>query len=585
MRKLLLIFLTLSLNISHAQIKSGAEESIPEEYKPYIFANEEDKQWFKDAKFGVFMCWGPCVLKKVDIGWGRNGPRPGTFEKATGGIPYQIYDNLYKEFNPELFNAEEIIQTVKKSRAKYLIFLTKHHDGFCMFDAHNTDYKITNSPYGKDIAKEIAEACHKYGIKLFWYYSQPDWYHKDYLTENHDNYKKYMFEQIEQLLTEYGKIDGIWFDHLGRKSSEFDTPRLLKLIRTLQPGILVNDRWGRFMPGISVRGDFDTPEQEIGDYVIDRVWETCATMCRAWSWTGGNNTKSFETSLRLLIQTAGAGGNLALNTGPSPKGEIPESEKNNFIKIGEWLKKNGESIYATTGGPYKPGAWGVSTRKGNKIYLHILIRFTEGVDAKIELPKLPFAIKKAYFLNGKRVKKIQNNGALIIHLDKKQLNEIDNIIVLETIGNAEEIKSIETSDDNKYRRYSKIQVSSNYSVRYSYQNLLNSENETFIEGKRGKSWWTSKLDDKNPWVEVSFEEEVTFNTIMLAEQIRNCATRKFIIEFQKGGSWYNLYEGTQIGMDFSAKVRETKTQKVRIRFLKQDGQNPANLSYIKFYNN
>jgi len=187
-------------------------DTVPEKYAPYIYAKPGDIQWFTDAKFGVFVHWGPYTLAKVPASWGRFGPRPGAGKQATEGVPREEYDNLYKKFNPVDFDADKWIKMVKDAGAKYFIFTTKHHDGFCMFDAKNTDYKITNTPFGRDVAKEIADACHKYGIKLFWYYSQPDWHHPDCLTENNDRYRKYMYQHLEQLFTDYGKIDGLFFD-------------------------------------------------------------------------------------------------------------------------------------------------------------------------------------------------------------------------------------------------------------------------------------------------------------------------------------------------------------------------------------
>ena len=558
-------------------------DKIPDEYINYIYAKPEDVQWFKDAKFGVFVHWGPYVLAEVPASWGRLGPRPGARKKAKSGVPKEEYDNLYKKFNPVNFNADQWIRMVKAAGAKYFIFTTKHHDGFCMFDAHNTDYKITNTPFGRDVAKEIAEACHKYGIKLFWYYSQPDWHHPDCLTENNQRYRKYMYEHLKQLLTEYGKIDGIFFDALGTKYYDWDTPRMLKMIRTLQPGIIVNRRWGYQMPGINHNGDYDTPEQQIGVFQIDRPWETCATIAEAWSWTGAKNVKTYETNQRLLIQCSVSGGNLALNTGPKPDGTINPPEKNIYLRIGEWLNKNGESIYATTGGPFKPGPWGGSTRKDNKIYLHVLSHFAKGATPEIILPKLPVNIKKFSALTGNVKDVINNNGKLIIKLDPEKIDELDNIVVLETDENIEELKPVNTFLKKNRKLYNEILASSNANKKNTAEALLKKGNANFIEGKHFKVWWSASKKDDAPWLEVSFNKPATFNYITLAEQIRNCAVRGFELQYFDNGSWKTLYHGEQIGMDFSVKVPETTAGKVRLKITKTENDKAPEISKFDFY--
>jgi alpha-L-fucosidase len=555
--------------------------SIPEEYAPYIHAEPEATDWFEAARFGVFMHWGPYSLAQVPASWGRHGPRPAANKDASSGVPFEEYDALYKEFNPVDFDADAWIRMVKDSGAKYFIFTTKHHDGFCMFDAKNTDYKITNTPFGRDVTKELADACHKYGIKIFWYYSQPDWHHPDCMTEDNARYRQYMFEHLEQLLTEYGEISGVFFDGLSLDYGWWDTPAMLKMMRTLQPGIIINRRWGWKMPDVGVNGDYDNPEQEVGHFEIDRPWEACLTMATAWSWTGNENIKTFETCLRLLIQCAGSGGNLALNTGPTERGAINPPEMDNYKRIGAWLGTYGESIYGTTGGPYKPAPWGVATRKENKVYLHVLANFVG--EPVIELPALPVEVTAVRSLNGASLDFEQADGVLRLTLDGAALEPINHVVELTVAGDALDIPVIESVTEKNRIAYSLGDVSTGQTGRNSLETLLGRSGGNFVEGKKHKGWWAARNHDKAPWLMVDFEREVTFNAIALSEQMRNCSTRQFVLEYALGDTWELLYEGQQIGMDFSLKTANVTASKLRIRFLKNaDGLKPNLLSFDVF---
>jgi alpha-L-fucosidase len=172
---------------------------------------------------------------------------------------------------------------------KYMIFLVKHHDGFCLYDTKLTDYKSTSpeAAWQHDVMADVAEACQASGLKLFIYYSQPDWHHPDYRTENHPRYIEYLHGQIGELLTSYGRIDGLWFDGLGGKAEDWDAGRLFELARRLQPHLIINNRCG-------LPGDFDTPEQRLGKFQLDRPWETCMTLGTQWSWKPDDQIKSLK---------------------------------------------------------------------------------------------------------------------------------------------------------------------------------------------------------------------------------------------------------------------------------------------------
>lgn len=400
----------------------------------YLKASDEDMEWWQNARFGLFIHWGPVSLKGTEIGWSRGGERRGV--TGTGGVSWDEYDSLYKEFNPTQFNADEWVSIAKAAGMKYIVFTSKHHDGFCMFDAGNTDYKITSPecPFGRDIAKELADACHRGDIRLGYYYSPPDWRNTDYRTKHHDDYIRYMYEHIEQLCSNYGPLDILWFDSLqvhtmsGSGGEEkypeewaevFDSKRLFQMIREYQPHIIINNRCG-------LEGDFDTPEQHVGLYQTDRPWESCITICSQWAWKPGDTLKSLEECIHTLAMCAGGDGNLLLNVGPMPDGRIEQRQIDRLMEIGDWLRINGESIYGTRGGPVPPQSWGVTTHRGNTIFVHVL----ETTDPVIALPSMDIKIKKAALIDGTPVQYSSTKQGTMITMPDEVPDSIDTVIIL-----------------------------------------------------------------------------------------------------------------------------------------------------------
>jgi alpha-L-fucosidase len=379
-------------------------------------------------KFGLFIHWGPVSLKGTEIGWSRGGERRGRKDKSTGSIPVEIYDNLYKQFNPVKFNADEWVQIAKDAGMKYLVFTSKHHDGFSMFDSKLTDYKITNSPFKRDVVKELADACHKGGLKLGYYYSPPDWYHPDYRTENHTRYIKFLHGQLREICSNYGKIDIIWFDGLGGKAEDWDSENLFKMIRRLQPHVIINNRAG-------LPGDHDTPEQRIGKFQNDRPWETCMTICRQWAWKPDDRMKSLKQCIDTLVSVVGGDGNLLFNVGPMPDGRIEPRQVTRLKEMGNWLDEYGQSIYATRGGPFKPGKWGASTHKGNTVYIHVL----NWDEDTLTLPPIPKKIIATSVMTGGAASIKQTEQGIEIFVPKAYQKELDTIIVLQFDSPASEI--------------------------------------------------------------------------------------------------------------------------------------------------
>ena len=393
----------------------------------------DNLEWWKDSRFGMFIHWGPVSLKGTEISWSRGKE-----------IQIEEYDALYKHFNPVKFNALEWVQVAKAAGMKYIVFTSKHHDGFCEWNTKYSDYNIMNTPFHRDVMKELSEACKKEGMALGFYHSTCDWHNPDFpltspggsvkrTTSNIDRYTEYLKNQSVEIIKNYGPLLVMWYD----VPQQFDSVRgqsVINYIRKVQPDILVNNRTG-------AKGDFDTPEQRVGSFQINRPWETCMTIGRQWAWKPNDEVKSLEQCLHSLIRSAGGGGNLLFNVGPKPDGTIEPLQVERLKEMGQWLEKFGYTIYGTRGGPFKPTDWGVSTRKGNKIYLHILKWV--GNSPKINIPDFGMEIKKCVLAGGGKAKFSKLNGDYIIEFDGRLLQPINTIVEIEVAGNAMDIKPLE----------------------------------------------------------------------------------------------------------------------------------------------
>ena len=292
-------------------------------------------QWFAAARFGMLITWGPNCLTGKEISWSRSGPTrtsAGTVVPQQASVPAERYDSLYREFNPTAFDARAWVAAAQSAGMTYLVFTAKHHDGFCMFDTATTDYKITNTPLHRDVTAELAAACHAAGLRFGIYYSPPDWHHPDFRTTQHARYRAYMHAQIRELCTRYGAVDILWFDGLDCSAEELDSPALFAMIRKLQPGILINDRAG-------LLGDFGTPEKYVDETKgLNRLWESCYPIGEQWSYKPGDKIKSCDEILKLLTLCNRLHGNLLLDVGPMPTGEMDPECARRLREVGEKLK-------------------------------------------------------------------------------------------------------------------------------------------------------------------------------------------------------------------------------------------------------
>jgi alpha-L-fucosidase len=497
-------------------------------------------KWWQQARFGMFIHWGPVSIKGTEIGWSRGGERRG-MKAPEGQIPVEVYDNLYKEFNPTKFNASEWVEIAKAAGMRYMVFTTKHHDGFCEFDSKLTDYKITNSPFKRDIVGELAAAAHEARMPIGFYYSPPDWHHPDYRTERHQQYINYLHGQLRELCSNYGKVAVIWFDGLGGTAQDWASTTLFEDIFRLQPDVIINNRAG-------LAADFDTPEQEIGKFQNSRLWESCITICQQWAYKPNDAMKSLKECIQTLVRCAGGDGNLLFNVGPMPTGEIEPRQVERLKEMGQWLSKYGESIYDTRGGPFLPGSWGASTYRGNKVYVHVL---EWGGESKvITLPAVGRKIIATSSLTGDAEVKTSDQGIEITSTGAKGL---DSIVVLELDGPAADIKPIPTKAGS---------LASGKKVTASnvFQNNGDFGPEMAVDDNEGTRWATD-AGTHAAWLEVDLGEPMAVGRVIIHEALDR--VKAFELQHKDGDQWQTIFKGTRIGAQ-----RQLRFKPVTARFFR-----------------
>ena len=410
-----------------------AAAALPEETKQQM---DKRMAWWREAKFGMFIHWG---LYAVPAGeWkGKKVAGIGEWIMHRGQIPKEEYAPLQKQFNPVKFDAKQWVGIAKRAGMKYIVITSKHHDGFCLFDSKLTDYDITGTPFQRDLLKELANACHEQGIEICWYHSIMDWYHPDAKGESFPKYAEHMRGQLQELLTNYGRIGVLWFDGewIGEWTEE-QGRELEKYIRGLQPDLIVNNRVGKRRRG---PGDFGTPEQEIpATGMPGWDWETCMTMNNTWGFKkDDHNWKPTGDLIHKLVDIVSKGGNFLLNVGPTAEGEIPQPSVERLAEIGKWLDVNAESVYGTTASPFRRLPWGRCTRKPGRLYLHV---FDWPGDGKLVLSGLENKITKAFLLADKDRKPLdvtRADGTVTLKVPAKAPDPIDTVVVLEIEGEVE----------------------------------------------------------------------------------------------------------------------------------------------------
>ena len=357
-------------------------------------AHKEKMKWFMNDRLGMFIHWGLYAI-----------PARGEWVRSVERISKADYQQYFDSFNPVDFDARKWARDAKAAGMKYAVLTAKHHDGFCLFDSKHTEYKVTNTPFGRDIIAEFCQALREEGLKVGLYYSLLDWHHDDYphykdrihpmrddesykdKKINFDNYITYMHNQVRELCTNYGKIDIMWFDfsYDDLEGEKWQATKLVTMLNELQPGLIMDNRLDSGQRSIITNkpemycGDFESPEQLIppGGMVNNMgepiPWEACITMNNNWGYHRyDKDFKSAKTILRKLVECVSKGGNMLLNVGPDARGNFPDESLKILSDMGEWMRKNSESIYGCGRSAFEKPENGRITQKGKTVYFHVM---------------------------------------------------------------------------------------------------------------------------------------------------------------------------------------------------------------------
>jgi len=444
-----------------ALLIATASSTIPRTAISQTAEQDARMKWFREAKFGLFIHWG---LYSIPAGEWKGQPIAGIGEwiMNRAKIPVKEYEQLASQFNPVKFNAEEIVKLAEDAGMKYIVITSKHHDGFAMYHSRVSKYNVVDAtPFGRDVLKELADACSKHGMKLGFYYSQAqDWHEPngagntwDFGIDSLKNFDQYLRDkaepQVKELLTEYGPVCLIWFD-TPRMMNKERSQRFIDILHRVQPSCLIDGRLG-------MQGDYRSMgDNRIPDTVVTGDWEVPATLNKTWGYKKDDNDwKTPEDLTFKLVDIVSKGGNYLLNVGPTSEGLVPQPSQDNLRAVGRWLKVHGESIYGAGPSPFGPEFgkpnpdtskkdargnklfdaktdWRCTTKPG-KLFIHIF-KWTPGA---FELPAVKGTVERAYLLSDPSRKSLgvkQDAGKIVVSLPNDATDKYDSVLVLEVSG-------------------------------------------------------------------------------------------------------------------------------------------------------
>ena len=570
------------LSMSSGMALAGATDQAPraEELQTETAKKQDEKsyklppidratieQW-KDLRLGLFIHWGP-VSQRPDweIGWSRKDPR---FFELKPGEKSNVaeYDNLWKTFNPVKFDAAKWIEMVKQNGFSYSVFVSKHHDGFSMFDTALSDYKITKTPFGRDPLAELARECHKQGVGLGIYYSPMDWWNPDQTTDQRscaekkaagvknpmytpatDKYREHLHGQVRELCTRYGEVMEMWFDGGSTSSDDNGSDKLVSMVRQLQPKAMINGR--AYDKG---RGDFETPERRIGRYNTKRAWEMCETLANGWSYRN-DAPKEFRRLLQDLVWSATGDGNFLVNMGPMADGTFDPRHVARFEELGAWLKTYGQTVKGTRGGPFPAASYGGSTWRDNHIYLHVM--FPD--NGPFTLPVIDRKIVKLTCLTQGKASLRQTAGpdrGAVISIDEKgPADQIDMILDLELDGSVDGMKI--------------SQIPQSVSFGKPCTASSNPGNASNVCNGKDQGWSPDKTDGA-PCLEVDAGKPVMASCAYLSIDIGHKAggPGDFEVQAKVGDQWQVIGKGSAIYERTWIRLTPVTAQVFRLRIVK-----------------
>ncbi len=553
----------------------------------------EKMDWWKDAKFGLFIHWGVYSVPAGTYNDHKIG-RVGEWIMNRGKIPMAEYQEFSKAFNPVKYDPEAWVEMAKDSGMKYIVITAKHHDGFALFDSKVTQWDMVDAtPYGKDLLKPLVEACRKEGIRIGFYYSQAqDWNHPggaaarrptvqgwaenpdaekiDAYTKAHKGHwdpaqegdmDKYIDEiaipQVKEILTNYGTVDILWWD----TPTDMTPERSAKFaaIAKEYPDMITNNRLGK-----GFGGDTETPEQFIpATGFPGRNWEVCMTMNDTWGYKSyDDNWKSSDSLVLKLSEIVSKGGNFLLNVGPTSEGLIPQPSIDRLKKVGEWMKVNSEAIYGTKPSPFPYLSFGRATLKGQKIYLHVI---DWPKDGSLKIP-LENKVDKAYLLAnpGQSLVVAQEANRVGISVPAEAPDPLISIVVLEFEGTPNVPSTPSTGKTGRASSMAK-----NTSVAHLFDG-------------NPKSKWEAVSGETTAWVEVDLEEEVNIGNMILVEKGHHYGdySQAFELLVKRDGQWETVIKGKTDGNGHSQAFDGVEGRYFRLNMTGAQGAEPVLLEWI-----